>query len=145
VTPDFDAWYAPKQAEMKADPLMRYFHDLRTSIEKKAATPTVPSVHIHSFTSDTMKRLEPRPPGAIGFFVGDQNGGSGWRVRLPDGSEEPYYVELPQDVAEVHLHLPGAPPPQTGSGNKAVDLVAAYLSKVKALIDEARLKFVAKR
>jgi hypothetical protein len=28
----FDSWYAPWQAEMKDDPLMRYFNDLRTRV-----------------------------------------------------------------------------------------------------------------
>ena len=28
----FDSWYAPWQKEMKGDPLMRYFHDLRTMV-----------------------------------------------------------------------------------------------------------------
>lgn len=28
----FDSWYAPWQAEMKGDPLMRYFCDLRTTV-----------------------------------------------------------------------------------------------------------------
>jgi len=28
----FDSWYAPWQAEMKNDPLMRYFYDLRTMV-----------------------------------------------------------------------------------------------------------------
>lgn len=31
----WDDWWAPHQESMRADPLMRYFHDLRTSIEKE--------------------------------------------------------------------------------------------------------------
>ena len=127
---------------MKTDPLMRYFHNLRTSIEKKAATPTTISLYICNFSSSDMKRFQPRPPGATGFFIGDVNGGSGWFVTLPDGTKERYYVELPPDFGEVHLHLPDAPPLSSGgNGNKAVDLVAAYLAKVEALVTEARRKF----
>lgn len=29
------AWYAPRQEALRRDPLMRYFHDLRTQIEKE--------------------------------------------------------------------------------------------------------------
>ena len=101
VTSDFDPWYARKQAEMKADPLMRYFHELRTSIEKKAATPTSASAHIHSFSSEDMKRFEPRPRGARGFFTGDQNGGSGWEVQLPDGRKEKFACALRAASASV--------------------------------------------
>jgi hypothetical protein len=31
----WDEWWAPRQAELRADPLMRYFHNLRTEIEKQ--------------------------------------------------------------------------------------------------------------
>jgi hypothetical protein len=31
----WDEWWAPRQAALRADPLMRYFHDLRTAIEKE--------------------------------------------------------------------------------------------------------------
>ncbi|KUM23451.1 hypothetical protein AU467_08775 [Mesorhizobium loti] len=71
---EFDAWYQPKQEEMKADALMRFFHDLRTSIEKKASTPTTTSAYISSFSSSDIERFKPSPPGATGFFIGDQNG-----------------------------------------------------------------------
>jgi hypothetical protein len=33
--PDWDNWWAPHQAAMRGDPLMRYFADLRTTIEKE--------------------------------------------------------------------------------------------------------------
>ena len=31
----WEEWYAPRQESMRDDPLMRYFHDLRTQIEKQ--------------------------------------------------------------------------------------------------------------
>lgn len=33
--PDFDEWYLPIQEEMKGDPLLRWFHDLRTALLKE--------------------------------------------------------------------------------------------------------------
>jgi hypothetical protein len=43
----FDSWYAPWQEEMKADPLMRYFRDLRTKVIHK----DVPAIGITLFGS----------------------------------------------------------------------------------------------
>src|SRR5205823_5952074 len=50
VVPDFDEWYGPKQEAMRTDLLMRFFHDLRTQIEKQASTPTAGRTHIESFS-----------------------------------------------------------------------------------------------
>jgi hypothetical protein len=35
VVPDFDDWYGPLQEEMKTDPLLRYFVNLRNQLEKE--------------------------------------------------------------------------------------------------------------
>lgn len=136
---DFDAWYDEKQAEMKSDELMKYFHELRNDIEKRAKTPTTMSAHIKSFSTADMARFEPRPPGATGFFIGDQQGGSGWTVRTQNGSEEPYYVDLPGDIGKVDIHLVGAP--GDAERQSAADLVEQYLQKIGALVAEARVRF----
>jgi hypothetical protein len=46
VVPEFDGWYQAKQEEMKSDPLMRYFYQLRTKIETQVGRHTSSSVHI---------------------------------------------------------------------------------------------------
>lgn len=137
--PDFDEWYAEKVTEMKADPLMRYLHELRTTIEKKASTPVQTSAYIRSFSSGDISRFQPAPPGAKDFFIGDRAGGSGWMVQTEHG-EEPYYVELPPDIGEVHLHLEGAPTEY--EGRPAAELLSTYLEKLNALVREAHHKFV---
>jgi hypothetical protein len=141
VVPGFEQWYAEKQAEMRADPLMKYFADLRTTIEKKAQTPSGVSAYLKSFSDEDVQRLEPRPPGAVGFFFGDRNGGSGWFVQKSDGTREPYYIEVPAEVAEVHLTLPDAPKIAGAQETKAIDLVEQYLAKIEALVREARENF----
>lgn len=143
VVPDFEAWYSAKQAEMKADPLMTYFKDLRTKIEKQANTPTSVSLFISSFNSATdMDRFEPRPPGATALVLGDQSGGSGWLVTNPDGSTETYYVDLPLDIGKVDLHLHDAAP-EVSKGRNAEQMVEEYLGKLKAVLREARSRFYA--
>jgi hypothetical protein len=139
VVPEFDVWYQPKQEMMKADPLMRYFHDIRTQIEKKANTPTSSSGTISSFSSDDIKRFGTPPTGAVALFIGDNTGGSGWKIRKPDGSTENYYVELPTDIGTFQMTLPMAP---DGGELSAQDLATKYLEKVEELVVEARQRFV---
>jgi hypothetical protein len=138
VVSNFDDWYGPKQQELRSDPLMRYFHDLRTEIEKKTTRHTATSVYIPSLNPNDLRRF-PRPPGATGFFIGDQNGGSGWEIKRADGSIEKYYVELPPSMAQVTLHLPNAPDPYKGL--PARELVQRYLHSLEMLVAEARQRF----
>ena len=135
---EFEGWYAVKVAEMKADPLIRYMHDLRTTIEKKASTPVRTSAVIRSFGSSDIARFMPAPPGAASFFIGDRAGGSGWIVQTEHG-EEPYYVELPVDIGEVNLHFDGAPAEYRD--DLATDLLTTYLDRLGALLSEARHRF----
>jgi hypothetical protein len=139
--PDFNQWYSPKQEAMKADPLMDYFHNLRTQIEKQASTPTTSRGRIEKFSFGDMKRF-PAPPNAKGFFIGDSSGGSGWEVLKSDGSIEKYYIDLPSDIGQLQMTLPGAP---GGNTLSAQDLVAAYLEKIERIVREARQKFLPSR
>jgi glutaminyl-tRNA synthetase len=140
VEPGFAAWYKVKQEQMRNDPLMKFFAELRTEIEKKASTPTATHIHIKSFSAADMQRFLPAPPGAMGFFIGDSAGGTGWEVKKPDGSAERYYVELPNAIGAINLHLPTAP--NELSQRPASELVTEYLAKLKLILREARQAFV---
>lgn len=140
IVTDFDEWYRVEQEKMKADPLMRYFYELRTQIEKKADSHLGAAVHIKSFSGNDMKRFLPAPPGAGAFFIGDQNGGSGWEIKNPDGTVDNYYIDLPPDIGEVTLHLPAAP--EQYRSIPMPKLVATYLDKLDELIAKAKEKFV---
>jgi hypothetical protein len=139
VVEGFDAWYEPKKEEMKKDPLMNYFHELRTDIEKRTEAHTAVSTTIKSFSTSDIARFQPAPPGATAFFIGDQNGGSGWQVKLADGTIEKYYIDLPPDIGEVTMHLPKAPEPYQDVS--ATKLVEKYLSYLDGLIVEAKKRF----
>ena len=89
-----------------------------------------------------MKRFHPSPPGAVGFFIGDASGAAGWEVRKPDGSKEKYYIDLPSDIAQVDMALPGAP---GGDKLSAPELVAKYLEKIEQIVAEARQRFTQSR
>lgn len=144
VGPAFETWYSERQKEMQADPLMRYFVVARNNLEKQGRLSVSTRAHIHAFSTDDISNFGPPPPGAIGFFVGDQLGGSGWEVELPDGSRQKYYVELPDKIAEVTQHfvdLPEALDPDL-KGKPIEKLCELYLSRLDTLLDQARAEFL---
>lgn len=144
VGPAFEAWYSEKQMEMQADPLMRYFVQARNNLEKQGRISVSTQAHIRSFSTSDISKFGSPPPGAVGFFIADQLGGSGWEVELPDGSKQKYYVELPTEVAEVTQHfvdLPEALDPEL-KGKSIETLCELYLSRLDALLEQARTEFL---
>lgn len=143
--PDFDPWYAPHVEEMKGDPLLRYFYDLRSSILKEGPAQIGVGVHIHHFNfPDDLQRLGPPPPNAKGFFMGDSLGGSGWEVALPDAGTARYYVDLPPEIVTTSLHLPDAPRTHLGKplDNKdAAALSRLYVAYLDRLLRAAEERF----
>ncbi len=95
----FDAWYTPWRQQMSQDPLMKYIYNLRSEILKEGKDRTVRNVHIISFRPSV--DLPPTPPNARGFFIGDENNGTGWEVQLEDGTIQKIYVELPADQVRL--------------------------------------------
>jgi hypothetical protein len=108
---EFDAWYQPHLERMKADDLFAWFHDLRNEILKEGPPATMSNAHIEFLGPEEKRRLMANPPpGAIGFFVGDPLGGSGWSVEAEDGTTEKFYVTLPDDLrVRTWLTLPDQP------------------------------------
>lgn len=140
----FEAWYGPYRLEMENDPLMKYLYNHRTEILKKGSLNRVVSVHItHLRIPDDLERF-PKPPGAKGFFIGDQYGGSGWIVELADGTQESYYVELPPENVTVSIHLSDAPVSRlAGSPEDRTPLSVArfYLTYLRRMVEDAKRTF----
>jgi hypothetical protein len=143
--PGFDEWYSPFVDEMKNDPLLRTFYQLRTQILKIGSTGTSVSVGISSLSlpRDAAKFGSP-PPGATSFFVGDQLGGTGWEVPQPDGSIEKYYIDFPPEVGAVTVHLAAAPTTHLGQAIAATDVLTlgrSYVGYLSSLVGKARARF----
>ncbi|TCV64039.1 hypothetical protein EDB74_102388 [Vibrio crassostreae] len=139
----FDIWYEPHQESMKQDVVMKYFVKLRNELEKQGRLPVSTSAHIHHFSSNMISQYE-KPPGTVGFFIGDQLGGSGFEVELPDGSIEKYYVEIPSSVAEVTQHFSELPVPDDDElKSKTIEQLSEhFLKSLEALLDNARKEFL---
>jgi hypothetical protein len=141
IWPEFDSWYQPYVAEMRADPLLRYFYKLRSEILKEGRLTTSSSLKIASFASQDMHRLGPPPTGARGFFIGDQAGGSGWEVELPDGTLEKLYIDLPGVISSSEIHLPDAPREHRGEiirDTRIETLATLYYEYLSMMVADAR-------
>jgi hypothetical protein len=142
----FDAWYAPYANEMETDPLADYFKKLRNEILKQGAPSTGMSMHVEHVDSGEMQSLmaDP-PPGAKAFFIGDQLGGSGWEVELPDGTINKYYVQLPESLrVKVSLHLPDPPTEHAGevlADTSITTLCRRYLQYLERVVADAEGHF----
>ncbi|MCF2848867.1 hypothetical protein NH514_16325 [Pseudoalteromonas sp. ACER1] len=139
----FDSWYEPHQESMKQDVVMKYFVKLRNELEKQGRLPVSSSARIHNFSSDMISKYK-QPPGTVGFFIGDQLGGSGFEVELPDGTKEKYYVEIPSSVAEVTQHFNELPVPDDNElkAQTIEQLSEYFLNTLEALLDNARKEFL---
>ena len=140
--PEFDAWYQPHVEQMRQDPLLKYFYDLRSQILKQGSVAVSSSMTLSGNPMDIMKRFK-APPRAKGFFIGDNFGGSGWEVETEDGGTEKYYVTIPGDIPsvkiDVNIHLVGLP--KEHERTPAPDVCKAYLDRLSGLVAEARARF----
>jgi hypothetical protein len=140
----FDAWYEPRVQTMAKEPLFTYFRELRNTILKQGPPNPSNRVYIGSFNTDDLKKI-PAPPGASAFFIGDQLGGSGWEVELPDGSVEKFYIELPGHMGvKASWHLPD--PPSEFEGKPITDtsienLSRLYVGALTKLVQDAESEF----
>lgn len=141
-----DAWYEPRREAMQADLLMQYFNKLRSVIEKEGGPETGSSLYIASLNSADLAPLMSHPPlGARSFFIGDQLGGNGWEVEMPDGSIDHYYVALPNSI-ELSWSMTLPDPPTTHLGQPVEDpsaqhLCTLFLAYIGRFLAEAEAHF----
>jgi hypothetical protein len=134
----FNAWYAPFQAEMDGDRLMGYFTSLRNEILKEGPPHLANRTETRNLDMrDLAPLISNPPPGGKNWFVGDERGGSGWIVELPDGSHAKYYMRLPPEIdMRFSLHTPDAPiehlgqPLEDTSVQTLSTLYVAYLTRL---------------
>jgi hypothetical protein len=144
IKDDFDRWYEPEQEKMRNDLLMRYFKNARNELEKQGKLNVGTSVRIHSFSTEDIREFGPPPLGAVGFFIGDQFGGTGWEVQMPNGTKEKYYVELPREIAEIKLQFSNFPESESPElkGKSLEELCQMYLKRLEELLNAAKERFL---
>ncbi len=150
--PGFEAWYADQQRQMQADPLMRFFRDLRTYTVKKAtlmvrrmvSVTATATAYIDASVTVKVIRGQPwyRRPLAVtwGDFKASmlqwlrmqQRRVNAWRRRRQRARR----VEPPA-VVEDHYYFqdPGF------NDRPAVVLVEEYLTRLRPIVEAAEQKF----
>jgi hypothetical protein len=141
---DFDAWYTPRQEAMKASPLMRYLVYARSALEKQGKLSVATGARLNSLSTNDIKKFGRPPANARSFFIGDQLGGTGWEVELPDGSKVKYYVELPTSVGEVKQQFSDFPVTKALelADRSVEDLCRTYVAELTQLVAAARNRFI---
>jgi hypothetical protein len=122
VDPAFDAWWKPYQEQMAADPLMSYFNttrtdiihagELRTSNYTRIGSEGAPPVDIGKLMAEINAHA---PPNAVRTFFGDQLGGNGWLVQMPDGTQRRSTSTSPRARRTVGCTCPTHPSSTTDS------------------------------
>jgi hypothetical protein len=140
----FDDWYEPWRAEMASDPLLRFLYRQRSEILKTGTDPSLSNItHVASFSTEDLPQA---PQNARSFFIGDQHGGTGWEVELPDGSTERVYVSLPESQARSWVEFAELPETHLGAAieNRTLRGVCElYLAYLRRLVDAAERAFLA--
>ncbi|SFC65433.1 hypothetical protein SAMN05444422_11352 [Halobiforma haloterrestris] len=102
---DFDSWYTERQEVLKSDEVAQKMDDLRNRILKGSDGPDISNyTKVNRLNTAELSRI--MPPWADSAFIGDQYGGSGFKVEQPDGSVEKFYIELPDEIdVETGLYI----------------------------------------
>jgi hypothetical protein len=136
----FNEWYTPFQKEMADDDLLKFFKDLRNEVLKEGPHAVGGAMTVGYVDSNMVNQLmQHAPPGTKGVFFGDQWGGNGFTVELPDGTEQKFYFDLPGvlinhqvlfrgDLPKRHLGQPLNDP----SAETLCTLYVGYLSNLVA-------------
>lgn len=151
--PGFEAWYADQQRQMQADPLMRFFADVRTYTVHKGAltvrrvvsvTPSPAIAYVE--TSVTVKVIRARPwygrPLAVTWGDLKANVLQWLRMHQPRLNawwwrrQRARQVEVPA-VVEDHYYFqdPGF------DDRSAVALVEKYLTRLRPIVEAAERRF----
>lgn len=145
--PGFAAWWKPYQGMMSTDPLMKFFNKARVGTVHTGELKTSPVTYIGSLDSgELMRKLgDSAPPNSVGLFLGDELGGNGWRVQMPDGSIESVYFDLPESI-DVTSWLTVSDAPDQHEGKPITDkslanLGGLYLATLERMVSEFSARF----
>lgn len=146
---EFDSWYMPWQTKLKEDVGFRFLYKLRSQILKEGILETSSEIHINYLdTSDVYDLMKKTPLNVKSMFIGDANGRSGFKVILPDGSIENYYIKLSDYVdVETSLEINKVPHYKGYYNNKITNtttLLDYYYKFLYTMIADAKLKFLMK-
>lgn len=140
-TVDFDEWYRSISDSLKDDPVMKKLYELRSIMLKEGKTNTEVFAEIKQMDRKSFSEI-PMPKNASMFFMGDENGGSGWEVILPDGSKDKFYVSIPEEIGRSGFTILDLPKSNNGELKSLEEISKYYLDKMENIINLAEDKFL---
>lgn len=138
IAPDFEGWIAPYRAELETDVDLRRFAAFREQVARTEPSGSRFGAWFGvrgSGLPTRRKDLGPKPPNATRYFLRDARNGAGWEIRLPDGTMQKYYVELPE-LLSVTLFAGEHVGPRS-----LVHLCEEYVDVLRRLVHDAREQF----
>lgn len=141
---EFTEWYQSYLEEMEEDPLMNYFWELRNEVLKEGSDSIGWEIYISKFEYPKDLESHEEPENAKSFFIGDELGGLGWEVEMPDGSTDKHYIDPPSDLVESTPVLPDAPNEHLGqdiSHASADELCEMYIDYLRDMVADADERF----
>jgi hypothetical protein len=137
IEPAFETWYTPIAEDMRHDPLMKYFYDLRSKVLKEGDPNVGTWASVDRFR---VEDLGPPPKNAIRWFICD---GVGWEIETEPGIVERYYVDHPSvrggyyfiDAPEKKVILDGVHTSDT------FELGRRYVARLQAILLSAEETF----
>jgi len=141
--PRFRPWFERQRQAIESESLMQHIARIRGEVLARTELEWYSSVS-PKFKPTEIARLGGVPAGAKGFFLGDNNLGSGWIIGLAEGCDERYFVELPEALSIDEL-VDGLPAPEDAALQLPLEeLCALYFARVERLLANARREFIAK-
>jgi hypothetical protein len=139
VTPDFAVWFAPYRAALDTNLDVRRFAAFRERVGKIEASSSRFAGWLGGrggrMLPSRKKDLGQKPPNATRFFLGDGRGGAGWEIRLPDGTGQKFYVELPELLTVTLFEGERVGP------RSIPQLCTEYVDVLRRLVHDAREQF----
>lgn len=95
---EFDSWYGTWQDKMRQDKIMDKFKNLRNNIEKQGKLERSSiTLKIDSLNTADLAKI-PVPHNAVGRFLFDSLGRSGWIVDIGNGQTDKIFFNMPDSV-----------------------------------------------
>ena len=134
----FEEWDREAKEKYFNNDVARAMSDARNQFEKQANNPIFSSTQIKSFSPSDIAKF-PKPDRAVGFFIGDRMGGSGWMIQMENGDKLPFYIDLPSEIGEVKTILPYKEQSLDliDSAERYLDSLQVYLDDLQAFVRES--------
>lgn len=139
VIDDFDHWYAYYDREMSNDDLMRYFYKYRNEALKDSEERIDQNFQVGNLDINEFER----PPNAVGTTIDKY--GMAWVIEQENGKTMKYYVEVPDEMAQIRYKMENKPEKHLGkdiSDKSFEEMCRLYLLYLANMLSDAENEFL---